>query len=135
MKRSLRSTAILLAVLAPAGCLQKETAHTLYLSPDGSLRWTVEESNIYSDETDAGARFAEEQAYIGSALIGGHHAAGGLQAIGPLGPVNTTVIRDERPFHVVTDAPFLRVDRALERSYRDLRSRECQRLVSCAGST
>jgi hypothetical protein len=111
MNRLFRTGSILLALLA-AGCLQKDTTHTLYLSPDGSLRWTVEEFNVHSDEADAGSRLAEEQAYIGPALIGGHRAAAGLQAIGPLGVVNTTIIRDERPFHVVTDARFLRIDYA-----------------------
>jgi hypothetical protein len=108
---------ILLAVLAPAACLQKETTHTLYLSPDGSLRWTVDESNVHSDEADAGARYAEEQAYIGPALIGSHRAAAGLQAIGPAGAVTTTVIRDERPFHVITDARFLCADRVFARLF------------------
>ena len=116
MNRLFRTGSILLTVLA-AGCLQKDTTHILYLSPDGSLRWTVEESNVHSDEVDAGARFAEEQAYIGPALIGSHRAAVGLQAIGPHSPVNTTVIRDERPFHVLTDARFSHVDRAFERLF------------------
>jgi hypothetical protein len=118
MKTWLRRTSVLLVLLAPAGCLQKETTHTLYLSPDGSLRWTVEESNVYSDEADAGARFAEEQAYIGPAMIGAHPAALGLQAIGPDGLIRTSVVRDERPFHVLTDARFLRADRALERLFK-----------------
>ena len=118
MRTRLRTTSILLVLLAPAGCLQKDTTHTLYLSADGSVRWTVEETNVYSDEADAGARFTEEQVYIGPALIGAHRAALGLQAIGPDAPIRTTVVRDERPFHVVTDARFLRVDRAFERLFR-----------------
>ena len=117
MRTWLRTTATLLALLAPAGCLQKETTHTLYLSPDGALRWTVDEMNVHSDEADAGARFAEEQAYIGPALIGAHTIALGLQAIAPDGPVGTTVVRDERPFHVLTDASYRRVDRAFERLF------------------
>jgi hypothetical protein len=110
---------LLLLPLAAAGCLRKETTHTLYVSPDGSVRWTVEEAGVYSDEADAGARFAEEQAYIGPALIGSHRVALGLQAIAPDSLVRTTVIRDERPFHVITEARFLRIDRALERLFKE----------------
>lgn len=109
---------VVLAALA-SGCLQKDTVHTLYLSPDGALRWTVDESGVHSDEADAGARFAEEQAYIGPALIGAHPVAIGLQAVGPDGPIRTTVIREERPFHVVTEGRFFRADRAFERLFTD----------------
>ena len=118
MGRKAHITVLLLLPLAAAGCLRKETTHTLYLSPDGSVRWTVEEAGVYSDEADAGARIAEEQGYIGPALIGGHRVALGLQAIGPDSLVRTTVIRDERPFHVVTEARFFRIDRALERLFK-----------------
>jgi hypothetical protein len=104
--------------LATTGCLRKETTHSLYLSPDGEVRWVADESNVHSDEADPGSRLAEEQAYIGPALIGAHRMAQGLQAMGPDGVVTTTVIREERPFHVITDARFFRVDRAFERLFR-----------------
>lgn len=118
MATKARFLVLLLLPVAAAGCLRKDTTHTLYLSPDGSVRWTVEEAGVYSDEEDAGARVAEEQGYIGPALIGGHRVALGLQAIEPDGLVRTTVIRDERPFHVVTEARFFRIDRALERLFK-----------------
>ena len=118
MTRKAQFLVLLLVSFAAAGCLRKETTHTLYLSPDNSVRWTVEEAGVYSDEAEAGLRFAEEQAYIGPALIGGHRVALGLQAIGPDSLVRTTVIRDERPFHVVTEARFFRIDRALERLFK-----------------
>lgn len=114
-----RLAILLLITVATTGCLQKETTHTLYLSPDGSVRWTVEESNVHSDEKDQGQRLEEEQAYIGPALIGAHRAALGLQAIGPDDLVRTTVIRDQRPFHVITDTRFFRIDRALDRLFRE----------------
>ena len=115
-----RSTFIILLLAGVAsGCLRKETTHTLYLSPDGSVRWTVEESGVYSDEADAGARFAEEQAYIGPALIGAHRIALGLQTIGPDSVIRTTVVRDERPFHVITEARYLRIDRTFERLFKE----------------
>jgi hypothetical protein len=42
----------------------------------------------------------------------------GLQAIAPDSLVRTTIIRDERPFHVVTDARFFRVDGMFERLFK-----------------
>ena len=98
--------------------MRTDTVHTLYLSPDGEVRWVVDESGVRSDEEEEGKRLDEEQAYIGAALVGAHRSAQGLLAIAPEGPVQTTVLRDERPFHVVTDARFARVDRALDRLFR-----------------
>ena len=37
MTRKAPSLVLLLVSFDAAGCLRKETAHTLYLSPDGSL--------------------------------------------------------------------------------------------------
>jgi hypothetical protein len=106
---------VVLAAALATGCLQKDVTHTLYLSPDGSVRWTVDEAGVYSDEEDAGKRIAEEQGFIGPALIGEHTTAQGFRALGPDGLVRTTVVRDERPFHVITETQFFRADRAFER--------------------
>ena len=57
-----RITILLLVAAATTGCLRKDTTHTLYLSPDGSVRWVVDEANVYSDEDDPGKRFQEEHA-------------------------------------------------------------------------
>jgi hypothetical protein len=103
-----------MAVVA-AGCLQKETIHTLYISPEGGVAWVAVEANVHSDESDPGQRMAEEQSYIGPALIGSHRVALGLRALEPETLVGTTVVRGERPFHVITEARFARVDRVLER--------------------
>ena len=107
--------AVVLAAVVTGGCLQKETTHTLFMSPDGRVAWVAVEANVHSDESDPGKRQAEEHAYIGPALIGTHRVARGLQALDPTSLVRTTVIRDERPFHVVTEASFARVDTVLER--------------------
>lgn len=106
-------------VVATSGCLQKETVHTLYLGADGSLTWVAAESNVYSDEADPGKRAAEDQSYIGPALIGAHPVARGLEALGPDSLVRTTVVREDRPFHVIAEARFARADRTLERLFVD----------------
>lgn len=103
-----------------AGCLQKETTHTLYLAPDGSVSWVVSESNVRSNETDGARRLAEEQEYIGEAILGAHGTARGLAALGPLGAVRTAVLRSERPFHVVASAEFAATDQVLERVFTEM---------------
>ena len=129
MLKRLTIPAVAAAVALTAGCLQKETTHTLYLAPDGSVAWVASEANIHSDETEVGKRIAEEQAYIGAAFLGTHGAARGLAAIGPQGSVRTTVLRDERPFHVVTDANFAAVDRVLARVFTEMAVKTSASLV------
>jgi hypothetical protein len=103
-----------------AGCLQKETTQTLYLAPDGSVSWVVAESNVRSNDTDGAKRLAEEQEYISQAILGTHGTARGLAALGPLGAVRTTVLRAERPFHVVTSAEFAATDQVLQRVFTEM---------------
>ena len=110
-------TALVAACLATAGCLQKDVTHTLYVSLDGAVAWVASEANVYSDEKDPGRRIAEEQAFLGPVLLGAHDAAAGFAALGADGRVRTTIVRDERPFHVVTEARFARIDRLLERLF------------------
>ena len=103
-----------------AGCLQKETTHTLYLAPDGSVSWVVSESNVRSNETDPGRRLAEEQEYIAESILGTHGTARGLAALAPLGAVRSTVLRADRPFHVVTSAEFAAIDEVLQRVFTEM---------------
>jgi hypothetical protein len=127
--------ALVLSTLALSGCLRKETVHTLYLSLDGSVRWVVAESAVYSDQADAGQRIAEEQAYIGPALIGAHTAAVALNTLRPAGVVETMVIRDERPFHVITQARFSRADVLAGRLLHELGVRGRAELTSTGGAS
>jgi hypothetical protein len=103
--------------LVAAGCLQKDTTHSIYLSPDGTAKWVATEQAVASDEQEAAARLAEEQRYITAAAVGSHPAALALKALGPDTLVETTIVRDERPFHVVTKAGYTRADRMLERLF------------------
>ena len=123
------------AILLTAGCLQKETTHTVYLAPDGSASWYVSEVNVHSDANEIAKRATEEQQYIGPALLGTHGAARGLAALQPIGPVRTTVLRDERPFHAVTQARFAAVDRTIERAFTEMGIRTSASLVHDGGRT
>ena len=108
------------AVVMTAGCLQKETAQVIYLGPDGAASWIVSEVNVRSDEQVAGGPAVEEQGYIGSVLIGTHGVARALAALGPQEPVRTTIVREQRPFHVVTEARYAAIDSALARLFTGL---------------
>jgi hypothetical protein len=115
--------AALVVASAAAGCLQKETSHTLYLAPDGSVEWVVAEGNVHSDEAEPGKRLMEERAYIGPALLGTHGVARGLAALDPQQPVRTTIVRDQRPFLVLTSARFASIDRVLTRLFAEMGAR------------
>lgn len=120
MVRKAAAVAVLVAAASSAACLRKETTHVLHLSPDGGIGWTASEVNVYSDEQDPGARFAEEQAFIGGAMLGEHRLAQALRALGPDSLVDTHVLRSERPFHVVTQARFSSVDQLFRRLVSEL---------------
>ncbi len=117
------------AILLTAGCLQKDTTHTVYLAPDGSASWQVSEVNVHSDANEVDKRVGEEQQFIGAALLGTHGAARGLASLHPLDPVRTTVLRDERPFHVVTAARFSAVDRTIEQFFLEMGVRTSASIV------
>lgn len=130
MIRTVAMSLMFAVVAATAGCLQKETTHTIYLAPDGAVSWVISELNVRSDEQEADKRIAEEQTFIGAALLGSHGAARGLAALRPEGLVRTTILRDERPFQVVTDARFTAVDRLLERLFTELGIRTSSSLTA-----
>jgi hypothetical protein len=108
--RTFSGAAVLaLAALSTTACLEKETTHTLYLSPDGAVTWTAMERDVRSTEADRAARDAEEQAYLAGALSGTNDLAAALAALEP-GRVQTRVLRRERPFTVFTEARFARIE-------------------------
>ena len=110
---TIRTSALLCVLLASTACLQKETTHTIYLDPDGSIAWTVLEENVRSDEEDADRRLEEEQGYIESAWRTSHGVAAALEALG--GRPVADLLRSERPFVVFTEARFFAIDRLARR--------------------
>jgi len=97
------------AMTGAAGCLVKQTTHTIHLSPEGTVDWVVIEREIRSDERDPVARAREERDYLAAARLGTHPVAEAFAWLGPT-EVQTHVYRDERPFMVVTRARFERLD-------------------------
>lgn len=109
MRRFSGAALLALAALSTTACLEKETTHTLYLSPGGAVAWTVMERDVRSAEADRAARDAEEQQYLAAVLAGEHDMAAALAALEPL-RVQTRVLRRERPFTVLTEARFARIE-------------------------
>jgi hypothetical protein len=91
-------------LVAATGCLRKELTHTIYVSPAG-VTWTAIETDVRSDDTDAGKRMLEEQDYLLAARAGQHGVAKALRALDAT-ELDTTILRRDRPFTVVTQGRF-----------------------------
>jgi hypothetical protein len=98
--------------LAP-GCLVKEVTQTVCLEPGGAVTWIVLEKDVRSEEDSAQKRVREEADYFNAALTGRHPAAMGLSQLAPL-DVRTTILRDRRPYAVLTEARFARFETLME---------------------
>jgi hypothetical protein len=120
MRKALAVLPIAGAALMLGGCLQKETTHTLYLAPAGAVTWVAFEKDVRSDANEAAERRVEEQAYLSSVSAGTHGIARAFAALEPVSQ-RTWVLRADRPFIVVTEARFSRIDRLVERMLADLR--------------
>jgi hypothetical protein len=116
MLKKPRLLAIGLALMT-AGCLQKETTHTLYISPDSEVAWVAIEGDVRSDATDALERFGEEGDYLAAVAGGRHPVARALGLLAPGGVVRTQLLREERPFRVQTDAGVGPIDRVMQRLF------------------
>jgi len=101
--------ALLIIGCVIAGCIRKKTTHTVYLEPDGSGVWMVLEQDVRSDEKDPDERWDEEQAYLEAVRAGTHDVTEALCRLDTRS-VETRLLRDERPYLVVTEATFESVD-------------------------
>ena len=88
-----------------SACLIEEVRQDLYLSPDGSVVWVVEETNVRSDKDDRIDRDKEEQEFIRAADKSEHSAAAAFRALEPQ-RLESQVLRHQRPFVVRTTAEF-----------------------------
>jgi hypothetical protein len=94
----------LVALFSTAGCLRKDLTHTIYVSPTG-VTWSAFEKDVRSDAADPANRMGEEQDYILAARAGQHAVARTLRSLGGT-RIETTILRRDRPFTVMTDARF-----------------------------
>ncbi|HVS64985.1 MAG TPA: hypothetical protein VMT85_15945 [Thermoanaerobaculia bacterium] len=114
--RRLALSLLAIVALALAGCMIGVTTHTLYFEPDGSLTWIVEEREMRSAEDERRDRQREEQEWLGERAGETHDAAEALWQIGAAS-VETTIVRNRRPFHVLTRATFADAGDAIERLF------------------
>jgi hypothetical protein len=117
MKTLISAAGLVLVTAATTGCLAKETTHTIHLSPEGTVNWVVIEREVRSTESAPGDQAQEDADYLSAALAGQPAVARAFDILRP-SAMRTTVYRDTRPFLVLTEAEFDRIDwlaaRALE---------------------
>jgi len=103
-----------------AGCLVATTTHRLYLSPQGALTWSVLEQDVRSTESRPSDRAAEENALLDGVASQTHPT---LDALRRLQPYDTSLrlLRADRPYTVLTEARFERVDAVVENLLSELR--------------
>jgi len=102
----LRRTLIpMIAAVLLQGCIVKETTHTLYLEPDGSLTWMVLEHAVRSDAGTAEDRAREEAGFLAAFEAEEHQAAEALRALRPWA-LESRMLRDRRPYTILTTARF-----------------------------
>ena len=111
---------VLMTIPFTTACLVKATTHRLYLSPGGALTWSVLERDVHSSDSNPSTRASEEQAFIDAIAAGIHPTH---EAFVRLVPYHTSVrlVRAERPYTVLTEARFERVDAVIEKLLSELR--------------
>jgi hypothetical protein len=103
----MRRTAILILAIAATltGCLTKEARHTLYLDPDGALTWVVLEEGVRSTADDPADVAEQEAGFLAGARAGEHPVALAFDYLDAR-RVETRLLREERPYAVLTEARF-----------------------------
>jgi len=91
------------------GCLQKDTASTIYLDPDGRSAWIVVERNVRSDNGTQADRDREERAFVEAVGADRHPTAAAFRVLGGR-DVRSTWLRDRRPWSVAIEAAFDSLD-------------------------
>jgi len=120
MRHRPASLAALLAVLSlaffSAGCLVKDTETTFCLEPNGTVTWTVLETNIHGTGDTPAERQREEDEFMAAASSGKHPNAAAFAAIGGL-DIRTDVVSARWPFAVITEARFPDISQAFQRFF------------------
>jgi hypothetical protein len=119
MNRYRLALGILTVTLGSTGCLVKESTHRVYLSPSGSVAWIVLEQGVRSDEDDSNKRSQEERQWLDAIAGDAHPAAEALRRLGAE-RVATRLLRSARPYMILTDARFARVDHVIGRFFEEL---------------
>jgi hypothetical protein len=94
-----------LVALTTVACLVKETSHTIYLKPDGSLTWVVLERNVRSLADKPEQRLVQENGYLQSFHAGQHPTKLAFEAL-YCDRYASQLLREQRPFAVWSEADF-----------------------------
>ena len=105
---------LLLGLLPLAGCLIGERSQVLHLEADGSVTWIAHERAVRSDAGAPADRDREEAGYLDEARAEQQAVARGLAKLAPRS-LRATLLRDERPFQVMTEARFPALQPLLQR--------------------
>jgi len=97
--------------LAAAGCLTGNARHLLYLEPDGAVTWSVFQESVRWHGDDPTVRAEQERAFLDDVRAERHPVAAALRELGAPW-TSTQLVRDRRPYSVVTEARFDSVDDA-----------------------
>jgi hypothetical protein len=119
MNRYLANLTVLIGLLLTSACLQQETTHTLYLSPDGAVGWMSIERDIRSDARDPAERLREEQGVLDRLAEGTHPNALALRQLGG-DSIQVRLLRPERPYAVMTEARFPSIELVFQRLFDEL---------------
>lgn len=109
MKRTVGILTIIGGAVVASGCLQMESAHRLYLSPQGAVSWTVRQTEVRSDAEKAATRHEEEREWLAGIDQGSHPVALAFQALGGQ-QIQTALVRRERPYAAEISCECGRVD-------------------------
>jgi hypothetical protein len=111
---TLAALAVVCLASAGAGCIEKDTRSVIYLGSDGSLTWTVLETDVRSDSEKPADRVQEEADYRQTMLSNPTPLVLFFESLGGR-QVSRTVLKDTAPFEVHTSARFDRLDVLFER--------------------
>jgi hypothetical protein len=112
--RALAALAVVGLASLGAGCIEKDTRSVIYLEPDGSLTWTVLETDVRSNSEKPDERVQEESDYRRTMLSNPTPLVLLFESLGGR-KVSRTVLKDTVPFEVHTSAEFDRLDLLIER--------------------
>jgi len=101
---------ILVTVVASSvACFEIQGKHTLYLSPDGTVTWTVLEEEIRLGADTPEKKRLNEEDFAKRVAEREHETARSLEALHP-GSLDARILREEAPQSILTEARFPAID-------------------------
>lgn len=112
--RTAGAALVLAGALVASACIVQETRSVMYLNADGTVTWSLTQSDVRSDAETPAERTQEEADWRRQMLASPAPLVTRLESLGGYS-VTRTVLKDEAPFEVHTIARFDRIDVLFER--------------------